>query len=99
MIIGQDYPELLRPDEVRVGQAKEPYATKTVLGWDINGPIDSEQKRGTEQRSYFVNTSNDLNIFDQSVQRFWKLDDTEAMTEKTSVSDRKVIKSWENSTV
>ena len=99
LIIGQDNPELLRPEEVRVGLAKEPYATKTVLGWAINGPIGANQVENPGRHSYFVNSSQDLNKLNDSVQKFWKIDDPNALTECMSVSDRKVMEFWERSTV
>ena len=39
LIIGQDYPDLLKPLEVRSGAEGEPYAVKTMLGWTINRPM------------------------------------------------------------
>jgi hypothetical protein len=39
LLIGQDVLEALLPIQVRKGQAGEPYATKTLLGWTLNGPL------------------------------------------------------------
>ena len=97
LIIGLDHPDLLRPEEIRVGQAREPYATKTVLGWAINGPIDSyEPDNNKKHAQYFLNTSQELN---DSVEKFWRLDDPEALKGERSVCDQRVIDFWENSTV
>ena len=39
LIIGMDNPDALMPLEVRRGSKGAPYATKTVLGWLLNGPL------------------------------------------------------------
>ena len=39
LLIGQDNPELLVPQEIRPGKRGEPYAIKTALGWTMNGPL------------------------------------------------------------
>ncbi|KAJ8050539.1 hypothetical protein HOLleu_03781 [Holothuria leucospilota] len=39
LIIGQDVPDALVPLNVRNGRHGEPYATRTVLGWTLNGPL------------------------------------------------------------
>ena len=39
LLIGQDNPELLVPQEIRSGKRGEPYAIKIALGWTINGPL------------------------------------------------------------
>jgi hypothetical protein len=39
LLIGQNAPELLQPYEIRHGRQGEPYATRTLLGWTINGPL------------------------------------------------------------
>ena len=42
ILIGQDVPEALWPLELRKGEEGQPYATRTRLGWSLNGPLDSE---------------------------------------------------------
>jgi len=39
LLIGQYVPEALVPIDVRRGKPGESYATKTLLGWTLNGPI------------------------------------------------------------
>ena len=39
LLIGQDNSEALAPTELRKGVLGAPYATKTVLGWTLNGPL------------------------------------------------------------
>ena len=50
MLIGQDCPEILMPQEVRAatnhGEAA-PFAIRTLLGWILNGPVGSEEASRT----------------------------------------------------
>ncbi len=46
LLIGQDCPEAIIPLQVVPGQAGEPYAVRTRLGWTITGPITAERGRG-----------------------------------------------------
>ncbi|KAL7830355.1 hypothetical protein SRHO_G00314820 [Serrasalmus rhombeus] len=92
LVIGQDAPRLLRAEEYRVGRDNDPYATRTVLGWAINGPIDYEE--GSKNvKAYFLKSDHSLQM---QVERFWKLDDP-TQKDNLSISDQKVIKEWENS--
>ena len=43
LLIGSDAPEVLEPKEVRSSSQGGPYATKTVLGWVVNGPLGRVQ--------------------------------------------------------
>ena len=38
ILIGQDNAEALVPLEVRQGQKGEPFASKSLFGWSVNGP-------------------------------------------------------------
>ena len=42
ILIGQDYPYLLRPLEVRSGANSNPFAIRSALGWKISGPVISQ---------------------------------------------------------
>ena len=39
LLIGCDVPEVLEPKEIRRRQDGSPYATRTIFGWVINGPL------------------------------------------------------------
>ena len=39
LLIGTDAPEILQPKEVRESCHSGPYATRTILGWVVNGPL------------------------------------------------------------
>ena len=90
VIIGQDVPEALLPLEVRHGSSGEPYATRTMLGWALNGPI-SGQPGGAV--SAFIH-SKDVDL-DRQVERFWKLDSEVRDEPEYSVEDRKVMQLWD----
>ncbi|XP_071948920.1 uncharacterized protein [Antedon mediterranea] len=44
LLIGQDVPEVHQPYEVRAMQNGGPYATRTLFGWVVNGPLSSWQE-------------------------------------------------------
>ncbi|XP_038131095.1 uncharacterized protein LOC119776626 [Cyprinodon tularosa] len=91
LVIGQDAPRLLRAEKYRVGGDNDPYATRTVLGWAINGPID--YKEGRKSKAFFLKSDQ---ILQTQVEKFWKLDDP-TQEHNLSINDHKVIKLWENS--
>ena len=72
LLIGQDTPEALMPLEIRhaVSSSNAPYATRTVLGWALNGPL--RHRRGNRHvTNNFVHS--DVRL-EQQIERFWKLD-------------------------
>ncbi|XP_071085435.1 uncharacterized protein [Haliotis cracherodii] len=71
VLIGQYNPLVLTPIEVRSGKADEPYATKTIFGWAINGPLHTGIKQG--MTSNFVQVEATL---ESQVEKFWHLDNS-----------------------
>ena len=98
LLIGQDNPDILLPREVRNGNRGEPYATRYLLGWTINGPLGLEyDKCQRHVTSNFVTMDDTLQ---KQVETFWKVDDWEAiLDEKPSMSneDSQPIDIWEKS--
>jgi hypothetical protein len=92
LIIGQDAPRLLRPEELRIGKENDPYATRTVLGWAINGPID--QQGHPRARNFFLKSDT---LLQNAVESFWKLEEPVAPDRAMSYEDAKVYKTWEQS--
>jgi len=39
LLIGCDVPKTLEPHETRVSQGQGPFATRTIFGWTVNGPM------------------------------------------------------------
>ncbi len=56
LLIGQDHSDLLIPREVIHGEAGAPYATRTHLGWTVNGQIGTTHKKHRTATSSFVTT-------------------------------------------
>lgn len=51
LLIGTDAPEILQPKEVQESCHSSPYATRTIFGWVVNGPL------GRVQDSNFYTTN------------------------------------------
>ena len=45
VLIGQDYPAILKPLDVRSGREDEPFAVLSALGWTLNGPVPPQPSR------------------------------------------------------
>ena len=90
LLIGQDVPKALRPLEVRFGSEDQPYATRTVLGWSLNGPVNAEESE--EAVSAFVNGTPEEQLL-SAVEKFWKIDNDVGGI-GLSVDDKKVLKIW-----
>ncbi|XP_042887248.1 uncharacterized protein LOC122263026 [Penaeus japonicus] len=102
IVIGQDYPHLLKPQEVRSGKDNEPYAIRTVLGWAINGPVgdDPHSKEVFNNLIHTIPTSeSSLSI---QVEKFWAIDGCEDLNKNTSCmskDDKEVLSLWDKSVV
>ena len=90
LIIGNNVPQALMPLEVRSGQPGEPYATRTLFGWAINGPVgDHDASTAT---SYFV--SSDVAL-QQQVNQFWELEDIGRDIAPLSATEKRVLSEWD----
>jgi hypothetical protein len=93
IIIGLDVPEAHVPLQVISGRAGEPYATRTMLGWTVNGPVGTGSHRIT---SFHVTTEPATS---EQLQRFWQYEDQLAYTldgsQAISADDSKVIELWD----
>ena len=69
ILIGQDVPEALWPLELPKGEEGQPYATRTRLGWSLNGPLDSEHLIEESALSSLARGDESL---DAQVEQFWK---------------------------
>jgi len=91
LLIGQDCPEALMPLEVRSSSESSvaPFAVRTVLGWTIQGPVKTPGRHVA-----FVNfVRNDVELH-QKLEKFWKLDFGEELTNDVkgmSVEDRRAV--------
>ena len=97
ILIGQDVPEALWPLELRKGKEGQPYATRTRLGWSLNGPLESDSLAG---ESAFCNLARADERLDVQVEQFWKLETSEALASSLpqfSVDDKRAVDVWERS--
>ena len=60
LLIGSDAPEVLEPKEVRPSSQGGPYATRTVFGWVVNGPLGRVQSSCTSTAN-FIKADLELN--------------------------------------
>ena len=58
-LIGSNVPEALQPLEVRPSQNGGPYATRTALGWVLNGPLG--RKGNKDSIANFIDANTQLN--------------------------------------
>ncbi|XP_071958625.1 uncharacterized protein [Antedon mediterranea] len=52
ILIGSDVPELLQPLEVRECHDGGPFATRTIFGWVVNGPLGRKNSGSTHCANY-----------------------------------------------
>ena len=52
LLIGSDAPEILEPKEVIPSQNGGPYATRTTLGWVVNGPLGKVTNANTRTANF-----------------------------------------------
>ena len=97
ILIGQDHPGLLVPLEVRcdVSQDRSPYATKTLMGWVLQGPTVSD----SGNINYAVCSNINITRINDEITKLWDIEH-ECETERSwSVEDHKVYDLWERETV
>jgi len=95
ILIGQDVPEALWPLELRKGEEGQPYATRTRLGWSLNGPLESER---LIEESALCNLARADESLDAQVEQFWKIETSEALANSLpqfSVEDNRAVDIWE----
>ena len=96
LLIGQDTPDLMFPEDTRRGMLGEPYACLTALGWAMNGPISGDRPN-TSITSSFTDTKPELNI-ERQLEAIWKLEgDNCGDSLGLSSSDRKALSVWNES--
>ncbi|XP_013395335.1 uncharacterized protein LOC106162566 [Lingula anatina] len=95
IIIGQDNPEVLMPIDVKRGQnPNEPYATKTVLGWTLNGPLGGKGRHVA--MATFIQADHELN---EQLEQFWKIEGHGTLISDKkglSIEDKRVLALWED---
>jgi hypothetical protein len=99
LLIGQDVPQALLPLEVREGQEGEPYATRTVLGWTLNGPIGQSVDTTGTCNLIQAGVGPEVSLESQ-VERFWRLDTDQVLADSVaqmSPDDKRAVEIWNKS--
>ena len=90
LLIGSDVPEALQPKEMRPSEDGGPFATRTVLGWVLNGPLG----RAATTEVSTANFVQGNKTLDEQFHEFCNLEFSDTFYEsKTSMSlnDRKAL--------
>ena len=89
ILIGQDYPHLLRPIDVRTGRDNDPFAVLTTLGWTLNGPVTSQPTK----RMVSSNLISSTNI-EKKLDQLYEFDAV-TYTSAYSHEDLRVLQLWD----
>ena len=95
LLIGQDNAEALVPLDIRKGKKGEPFASKTLFGWSINGPDVLGVVGNKKAVSHFIRSSSGTDV-----DRLWSLENEGLEKDESSYSqnDKKVIDLWDRET-
>ena len=87
LLIATDVPEALEPLEIKHSQEGGPYATRTRIGWAVNGPLGRHRRR-FHTSGFFVRVDPELH---QMVEDFYNRDFTESIVDdKTEMSQEEL---------
>ena len=91
ILIGQDNAEALIPLEVRRGNKGDPFATRTLFGWSVNGPDAMSKSINNKVLSNFICATS----IEEKVKQLWEIEEGSYSTEQgMSQEDRKVLEVW-----
>ena len=97
LLIGHDVPKALEPKEVKESREGGPYATRTLLGWAINGPLG--RSGNATRTTNFVRRDAEL---DHMFKRFCNMEFNDSLLDnqrEMSLDDKKALKIMESSAV
>ena len=77
LLIASDVPEALDPLEVKNSEHGGPYASRTRIGWVVNGPL-GRYHQGSHATSFFVKADTELQ---RMVEDFYNLDFNESVAD------------------
>ena len=94
LLIASDVPEALDPIEVRHSQNGGPYASRTRIGWAINGPLGRRGNRSQSQSaSFFVRVDPQ---FQRMVEDFYNRDFTDCFVDDTTAMSQDELRFMQN---
>ena len=90
LLLGSDVPEALQPIEVRPSENGGPFATKTVFGWVLNGPLG--RSKSTIPTANFVHSNDALErqFYDYCNREF--NDSNHEVEQSMSQNDKRALK-------
>ena len=93
-LLGQDAYECIQPHDYRTGQANQPIAVRTALGWVLSGPVSNQ---GLERLFHLKTvTTQDKHLANQ-VQQWWELEShgSSKTCDSQTSEDQNALKSLE----
>ena len=90
VLIGNDHPELHCSIREIVGEVNQPIARLTPLGWTcVGGPGIGQTYTA---QTTFVNTYFGTETLDESVRRFWEIEEMNIETSELTTKEREILK-------
>ena len=90
LLIACDVPTIFDPLEVKHSQNSGPYASRTSMGWVVNGPLGRYHK-GPCMTSFFIKADPE---FHQMVKDFYDSGFTESSTDDKPEMSQEELVSW-----
>ena len=92
VLICQDHAAALRPLAIRSGKKEEPFATLTLLGWCLNGPVRADVIN-RRIKTNFISTTKKC----RDINKLWNIEDEGVDSKKItfSQSDKKPSSLWD----
>ena len=92
ILLGQDHSEALIPLQARRGNYGEPFCVQTLLGWSLNGPVQSYPSKEKKIQSNFVHMD-----MEGKVKNMWEIENEELQCDPClSQEDKRVLELWDN---
>ena len=95
LLIGPEYPDLVRPLEIRCNDSApdQPYATRTKLGWTLQGPLVGTVSCGLSVSHV------QMHQLEQKVTNLWHIEREDEEVRHWSIEDTQVFNLWEDKVV
>lgn len=91
LLLAQDCSDALVPLEIRKGRRGEPFATRTLLGWSLNGSAALYRPNSTAI-SHFISASK----LEAKIDQLWNIDNDYCSAKSLSPDDQRVIDLWDS---
>ena len=103
ILIGLDNAHILLPHKVRCNPRgrNEPYATRTLLGWALSGPMDNIAPASMAAQvcaTQLCNFQKSRDSIEDHVENLWKIEVNESRDQAHSYIDKQIHDMWERDT-